>query len=461
MIIRVDKCSSFGIKKSSTSSVQFLPKLIINHDLVPTVSIGSSFKYLGRYFSFSMDNVEHRSILLETINNLLCRIDKIPCHPKNKLLLYHRYVLSKISWHLTIADLSKIWVVENLDIKVADYVRRWFELPISATLSNLIISKLNYGLSLILPSTKFIQCQTIIRNALKSSRNSDIKALWQDSNTFTNIQYDQYRNAKQALKSIQTHHHHRITSELTSQGLVISSVLKYASKVTTNIWSHVQQKLPKNIFNFSLKYLTNTLATRKNLSKWSISQSSACSLCLQHKALQHIVSRCKLYLEHGRYTWRHDSVLNSIAKTFSTLIDCSLYADLPVFISPAFITGSAFRPDLLIISKEKVLYILELTIGFETNILINSERKASKFYPLQQTLLPNYKQIKFINLSMGALGTIGSCSESFINLLKSLGFNDKVKKHILSNLINITIRSTYFIFCCRNKPWTNSDLLNL
>ena len=47
MIIRVDKCSSFGIRKSATSSVQFLPKLIINKDLVPTVKIGESFKYLG------------------------------------------------------------------------------------------------------------------------------------------------------------------------------------------------------------------------------------------------------------------------------------------------------------------------------------------------------------------------------------------------------------------------------
>ena len=77
-----------------------------------------------------MDNVEHRSILLETINNLLCTIDKIPCHPKNKLLLYHHYALSKISWHLTIANLSKTRVVESLDNKVADYVLRWFELPI-------------------------------------------------------------------------------------------------------------------------------------------------------------------------------------------------------------------------------------------------------------------------------------------------------------------------------------------
>ena len=195
-------------------------------------------------------------------------------------------------------------------------MRRWFELPISAILSSLIISKSNYGLNLILPSTKFIQCQYIIRSALKTSPNSDIKSLWLDSDNFTNIQYDQYRNTKQVLKSIQTHHHHRITSILTSQGLVISSILKYGSKTTTKLWSSVQQGMTKTIFNFTLKYLNNTLATRKNLSKWSIAQSSACSFCLQSETLEHIVSSCKLYLEHDRYTWRHDSVLNSIAKFF-------------------------------------------------------------------------------------------------------------------------------------------------
>ena len=122
-----------------------------------------------------------------------------------------------------------------------------------------------------------------------------------------------------------------------------------------------------------------------------------------------------------------------IFSTFlSTLPDCSLYADLPTFLSPSFITASVFRPDLLISTKEKVLYILEFTIGFETNIQINSEHKALKYHPLQQTLLQNYKQIKLINLSMGALGTIGSSSDSFIDLLKSLGLNEKVQKHILS-----------------------------
>ena len=119
--------------------------------------------------------------------------------------------------------------------------------------------------------------------------------------------------------------------------------------------------MPKNIFNFTLKYLSNSLATRKNLSKWCITQSSASAFCLQSETLQHIVSSCKSYLEQGRYTWRHDSVLNFIANTLSGLQSCSLYADLPTFLSPSRITGDSLRPDLILISKNNDLYIFIYT----------------------------------------------------------------------------------------------------
>ena len=79
----------------------------------------------------------------------------------------------------------------------------------------------------------------------------------------TNIQYDQYRSTKHALKAIQTHHEDRVRNLLLSQGFVISSILKYSLSHTSSMWSRVQQKLPKNIFNFTIKYLNNTLTTRK------------------------------------------------------------------------------------------------------------------------------------------------------------------------------------------------------
>ena len=111
----------------------------------------------------------------------MSKIDKISCYPKNKLQLYHRFVLSKISWHFTIADLDMTWVVDNIDNVASKYIRQWLELPISATLSALVLSKSKYGINLILPSTKFIQCQVVLRNALKLSPNSDINFHWSSS----------------------------------------------------------------------------------------------------------------------------------------------------------------------------------------------------------------------------------------------------------------------------------------
>ena len=93
------------------------------------------------------------------------------------LLLHHRFVLSKVSWHFIIADLGKTWVIENLDNIVSSYACRLLDLPISATLSTLALSKAKYGITFVLPSNKFSQCQTVIKNALKSSPNSEINSL--------------------------------------------------------------------------------------------------------------------------------------------------------------------------------------------------------------------------------------------------------------------------------------------
>ena len=146
MTIRIEKCMSLGIKKSSYSSIQFFPTLLINQNLVPAVHNGHSFKYLGRFFTLCMDNYEHKFILLEALMSLLNKIDAIPCHPRIKLPLYHRFILSKLSWHLTIADLSRTWVVEDLDNVFTKYIRRWFELPNSASISCLIVNRSCYGL---------------------------------------------------------------------------------------------------------------------------------------------------------------------------------------------------------------------------------------------------------------------------------------------------------------------------
>ena len=123
-------------KKSSTKSIQFQPKLIIEGNLIPAAKTGDSFRYLGRNFDFNISNNIHKSELSEITSAILTDIELLPLHPKNKIALYNRYLLSKLSWHFRVANLPKNCVGEHLDNVVAQSIRKWLDLPISATLSN-------------------------------------------------------------------------------------------------------------------------------------------------------------------------------------------------------------------------------------------------------------------------------------------------------------------------------------
>ena len=226
------------------------------------------------------------------------------------------------------------------------------------------------------------------------------------------------------------------------------------------VWSLAQCKLPKNIYNFTIRYINNTLPTRKNLVKWGISSSSDCSLCLQPESILHVVAGCSSYLNQGRYTWRHNSVLQFIANSLSAIKDIILYVDLPSFNSPSIITGDSQRPDLLITTSDKHLYILELTVGHETNLEKNLLRKQTKYKELFSSNNNDFKNISFINLSISALGIFSKESTTFLDMLADLGFDDKTSKYIIKSISAISIRSTYYIFCCRNKDWPNPELLS-
>ena len=141
---------------------------------------------------------------------MLKTVDSLYIHPKNKLLLYHRYILSKISLHFTVTDLGKIWISENFDNIVSKYIRQWLEIPISATLSSIVLSSNKFGLAFQLPSVKFQQCQTVLYSSLKSLKDEAIVRVWRNTNCGSNIQYDMYKNTEQVLKSIRTEHTDRL-----------------------------------------------------------------------------------------------------------------------------------------------------------------------------------------------------------------------------------------------------------
>ncbi len=352
-------------------------------------------------------------------------IDLKPLHPKNKLLLYNRYVLSKISWHFTVASLSKTWVIESIDSVINKYIRNWLEIPICGTLSNVYLTRNNFGQNILPASVKFTQCQTVLRNALKTSPNETINELWKSTNKHTNIQYDVYNSTKDVLKDFRSGHKDKLQNQLLSQGSFFSHVTKFSLSQFNTLWSVAQSKLPKNIFSFTIRYINNTLPTRKNLAKWSLASSPECSFCLCPETVLHVVAGCQSYLE--RFTWRHDSILNFVAKTFQT-IKCELYADLPGFKCPSIITGDAYKYKHLIKDLEQ-----------------NED----------------FVSVKFVNLSISSLGAFEKECSTFLKMLESIGLDKRYQQYCIKKITSYSIRTTYYIFCCRNKEWTNPELLDI
>ena len=152
MIIRVDKCITFHVRKSLPKSIQFQQQLLISSSLVPQVKVNESFRYLGRYYDFGISNEVHKKELISTVTETISQIDRLPLHPRNKLRLYNRYLQAKISWHLTVADISAAWIKKNLDYIVSKYIRMWLDLPVRATLSNIFLSSNKLCLNICPPS---------------------------------------------------------------------------------------------------------------------------------------------------------------------------------------------------------------------------------------------------------------------------------------------------------------------
>ena len=216
----------------------------------------------------------------------------------------------------------------NLDNVVSLYLRRWLEIPINGTLDICLLSRTRLGLDLILPSTKLIQCQSVIRQRMKNSPNADIRGIYEDTSKGTNVQYHTFQSTHNVIKCTRKTKEDGVVQELKSQGLTLSFLLTDVLSSTIKLWSVAQSALPWNIFNFTVRYLNNSLPTRKNMITWGQSNVSSCSACAETETLLHIVEGCKTYLRETRYDWQHNSALLFLTKTFMKIKGVEIYSHL-------------------------------------------------------------------------------------------------------------------------------------
>ncbi|ONI45658.1 hypothetical protein AN642_00185 [Epulopiscium sp. SCG-B10WGA-EpuloA2] len=73
------------------------------------------------------------------------------------------------------------------------------------------------------------------------------------------------------------------------------------------LWS-----MDESSIRFLIGATYDVLPTPQNLKLW-VNGDPLCSLCSGTATLKHILSGCKVSLSQGRYTWRHNQVLKSLA----------------------------------------------------------------------------------------------------------------------------------------------------
>ena len=70
----------------------------------------------------------------------------------------------------------------------------------------------------------------------------------------------------------------------------------------------------------------------------------------------------------------------------------------------------------------------------------------------------HFNDVKFVNISISCLGVFAKESSSFLKMLDDIKFDDNYKMFCVKKMMTIAIRTSYYIFCCRNKEWENSEL---
>ena len=102
-IVRVDKCKSFSMTKSGTYFTQIETTLVICRE-IPVIKCRESFEYLGKTYNLDMNCKKVQKELEDKVTNYLSKTEKLPLHPRYKIMILTRYVFSKLRWALTVYE---------------------------------------------------------------------------------------------------------------------------------------------------------------------------------------------------------------------------------------------------------------------------------------------------------------------------------------------------------------------
>ena len=241
----------------------------------------------------------------------LNKIDKLPLRGSYKVQLYTVNVIPKLRFQLTVHSLTN-FALTKLDQLVKNCIRKWLKIPSSTTFDPISHPQ---GMHIRLPT--FIYDHGHI---ISESNPSDeiVKASIQESTnapTTHRLAYRQHmltENKASNVKSLMNHTRNTLeehASSLASQGQW-NELFQLQSNDTS--FTALTKALSEATHHFLLQSVTNTAPTMSYLRTINARVSAACPKCHQSpETLHHSLNNCKVSLDAGLYTWRHNENISA------------------------------------------------------------------------------------------------------------------------------------------------------
>ena len=164
---------------------------------------------------------------------------------------------------------------------------------------------------------------------------------------------------------------------------------------------------------------------------------------------------CSTALDQGRYTWRHDSVLQVIFQNFKKNLPLcyKLYADLPdcqasvspLSTIPPHITSTLSRPDLVLVSTDSIVLVeLSVVTNTQHHFLAAKTRKEDRYGSLLSDLQHAGYLVDLVTIEVGSLGHFMPETVTKLSSICKKSIN-----HILQQGARVAISCSYRIYNCQ------------
>ena len=411
--------------------------------------------------------------------------------------MYTRYFLPSLRYHLTVNDLCSSHL-KALDALCNRHLKKWFGIPKPGTLAFIFMPN---GLNIRSISDLYLESHAMthmsirnksdelvnhcINSRLERERNWTHKksVTVRCEDIFNNVNNNasvksvkpsiQKTSAKQLLTNSISEFWQNHVRSLAVQGKFLD-LLSMESSCT--LWRSILFNLPTRVCKFLVNALGDSLNTRVNLARWGKNISNKCIHCKNSETLHHVLNNCKVFLDQGRYTYRHNSVLKhiiSVARSGLSKSDpdgnVSIFHDIPGEAGfskgttiPTECSPTNLIPDLVIFWKNiKKVFILELTVPFEHGIDRAHQFKSNKYAPLVSDIQNNNYDVTYIAIEIGSRGFISrdNCHrlKQFLRAVSATSsfkdFRDKLSK--------LSVVASFIIYHAKEeRSWDQCNLLN-